>query len=180
MNWFRRRALRNAFGAFMSEEALRTLERDEVSMPPLAKAKLCHVLLHVRDDSADTLSANVADAIERLAREGAMIDSVLSSLISAVFLMNPTTGLDEVAGHLASSGRTSGPSIRSVSIRADYSDRTPALRMALSSRIWGRRWSGCCTLSSGRSHSLAMRTRTDCQAEGPNDEPRVSARVHLS
>ncbi|CCD94590.1 conserved hypothetical protein [Bradyrhizobium sp. ORS 375] len=115
MSWLRRH-LRSAFGPFTSEEALRTLEQNEVPAPTLESARLCYVLLHVRDDAEGIISGNVADATELLIREGAIIDSVLSSLISAVIPMDPATKLDVVERHL---GRL-GPNVRAVYRIGEY------------------------------------------------------------
>ncbi|XUM24426.1 hypothetical protein ACRAVF_15280 [Bradyrhizobium oligotrophicum S58] len=105
-----RKRLRAVFGDFVSEETLEALGQRDVSMPPLQRTRVCHVLLQVRDDTAETIPNYRSDAIELMLREGAIVESVLSSFVSAVFMLETKTPLDSVEATLD----RLGPNVRAV------------------------------------------------------------------
>ncbi len=116
MNWFTRRRLRAVFGAFMSKEALRAIEVGNVSVPPLERSTVCHVLLQVRDHTSEDVSRNVSDAVDLLVREGAIVENILSSLVSAVFPLQTAAGMDVIEAAL---GRL-GSNVRAVYQVGEY------------------------------------------------------------
>ena len=91
-----RKRLRAIFGDFVPAETLQALERGDVSIPPLQRTRVCHVLLQVRDDTNETIANDRSDAIELMLREGAIVESVLSSFVSAVFTLESETPLDRI------------------------------------------------------------------------------------
>ncbi|MGJ4952296.1 hypothetical protein [Bradyrhizobium sp. HKCCYLS20291] len=115
MNWFMRKRLRAVFGDFLSKEALDTIAQGNAPMPPLERSMVCHVLLQVRDDTAEDVSQNVSDVSELLVREGAMIENILSSLVSAAFPLQASR-LDAIEAAL---GRL-GPNVRAVYQAGEY------------------------------------------------------------
>src|SRR4051794_27590737 len=116
MNWFMRKRLRAIFGDFASEKTLEALAQRELSVPPLQRTWVCHVLLQVRDDMAETIPNYRSDAVELILREGAIVESVLSSFVSAAFPLEPETPLDPIKATLD----RLGPNVRAVYRVGDY------------------------------------------------------------
>jgi hypothetical protein len=116
MSWFMRKRLRAVFGDFLSEDALKALGQRDVSIPPLQRTRVCHVLLQVRDDTAETIPQCRSDAVELILREGAVVESVLSSFVSAVFPLETETPLDPIKATLD----RLGPNVRAVYRVGDY------------------------------------------------------------
>ncbi|UFZ03589.1 hypothetical protein LQG66_30930 [Bradyrhizobium ontarionense] len=115
-SWFTRKRLRAAFGDFLPEDALDALAQRELSIPPLQRTRLCHVLLQVRDDTAETIPKSRSDAVELILREGAIVESVLSSFVSAVFPLETDTPLDPIKATLD----RLGPNVRAVYCFGDH------------------------------------------------------------
>lgn len=116
MSWFMRKRLRAVFGDFVSEETLEALGQRDLSIPPLQRTRVCHVLLQVRDDTAETIPTYRSDAIELMLREGAIVESVLSSFVSAVFMLETKTPLDPIKATLD----RLGPNVRAVYHLGDH------------------------------------------------------------
>lgn len=88
---------------------MRIVEQDELPpIPPPDMQRVCHVLLQVRDDTAEDISRNVSEVIELLVREGAVIEGILSSIVAAVFPLKPAADGMEIEAAL---GRL-GPNVR--------------------------------------------------------------------
>ena len=111
-----RKRLRAIFGDFVPAETLQALERGDVSIPPLQRTRVCHVLLQVRDDANETIANDRSDAIELMLREGAIVESVLSSFVSAVFTLESETPLDRIGATLD----RLGSNVRAVYRVGDY------------------------------------------------------------
>lgn len=115
-SWFMRKRLRAVFGDFLSEESLEALGRRDLSIPPLQRTRVCHVLLQVRDDTTETIPRSRSDAVELILREGAVVESVLSSFVSAVFPLETEAPLDPIKATLD----RLGPNVRAVYRVGDY------------------------------------------------------------
>ena len=90
-----KKRIREAFGEFMSEQALQEIEKSidnparELPFPSLQKETIGYVILQVRGDTSEQLQHQLAQTLDIILANEGIVEEIISSIFVAVFRNTP-------------------------------------------------------------------------------------------
>jgi hypothetical protein len=97
-----------AFANFVSEVGLRHIEESSGKSPPPRRENIRYIVLQVRDDTPEDLQRHLEQALEIVVRQGGVVESIMSSIVSVIFKPTPDPQdrpVDALLGRLGSNVR---------------------------------------------------------------------------